>query len=85
MLSRATALNRLAATRLGIEDADDSPVDAAALLQWTTERAAVASFLALRDAERDGLVTWLGETAGPSPKWSSAWRPARSTTRSRSA
>ena len=65
VLTWATALNRLAATRLGIEDADDSPVDAAALLQWTTDAPAVASFLALRDAERDGLVTWLGETAGP--------------------
>ena len=53
---RATALNRLAATRFGIEDADDSAVDAAALLQWTTEPAAVASFLRLREAERDGLV-----------------------------
>ena len=65
VLTWATALNRLAATRLGIEDADDSPVDAAALLQWTTDAPAVASFLALRDAERDGLVAWLGETAGP--------------------
>ena len=65
VLTRATALNRLAATRLGIDDADDSPVDAAALLQWTTDAPAVASFLRLRDAERDGPVAWLGETAGP--------------------
>ena len=64
VLSRATALNRLAATRLGIEDADDSPVDAAALLQWTTDRAAVETFLRLREDEQDGLISWLAETTG---------------------
>jgi hypothetical protein len=64
VLSRATALNRLAATRLGIEDADDSPVDAAALLQWTTDRAAVETFLRLREAEQAGLISWLAETTG---------------------
>jgi PglZ domain len=64
VLSRATALNRLAATRLGFEDADDSPVDAAVLLQWTTDRAATESFLRLREDERAGLITWLGETTG---------------------
>jgi len=65
MLTRATALNRLAAVRLGIESvADESGVDGAALLEWTTDPAAVASFLALRDAEREGIVTWLKETAG---------------------
>ncbi len=64
VLSRAVALNRLAATRLGIEDADDSPVDAAALLQWTTDPAAVEVFLRLREAERTGLTDWLGETTG---------------------
>ena len=53
VLSRASALNRLTATRLGIEDADDSPVDAAALLQWTADRAAVETFLRLREEERD--------------------------------
>jgi hypothetical protein len=63
-LSRATALNRLAATRLGIEDADDSPIDAAALLQWTADRAAVETFLRLRDEERTGLIGWLSETTG---------------------
>ena len=63
-LSRATALNRLAATRLGIEDADDSPVDAAALLQWTADRAAVETFLRLRVEERTGLIGWLSETTG---------------------
>lgn len=65
VLTSATALNRLAATKLGIEEADDSPVDAAALLQWTTDAPAVASFLQLRDGERDGLIGWLRETARP--------------------
>jgi hypothetical protein len=63
VLSRDAALNRLAATRLGIEDADDSPVDAAALLQWTTDEVAVESFLRLRAEERDGIIAWLSETA----------------------
>jgi hypothetical protein len=65
VLTYATALNRLAATRLGIDDADDSAMDAAALLQWTTDAPAVASFLQLRDAELDGLTGWLAETVGP--------------------
>ena len=65
VLTEATALNRLAATRLGIEDADGSAVDAAALLQWTTHPAAVASFLQLRETERDGLIQWLNQTAAP--------------------
>jgi hypothetical protein len=64
VLSRASALNRLTATRLGIEDADDSPVDAAALLQWSADRAAVENFLRLRDEERSGLIGWLAETTG---------------------
>lgn len=65
VLTRATALNRLAATRLSISDADDAPLDAAALLQWTTDTAAVASFHRLRDDERTGLIAWLVETVGP--------------------
>ena len=64
VLSRASALNRLTATRLGIEDADDSPVDAAALLQWTADRAAIETFLRLREEERTGLIAWLAETTG---------------------
>ena len=65
VLTRATALNRLAATRLGIRDADDSAVDAAALLEWTTDASGVASFLQLRDAERVGLIYWLAQSVGP--------------------
>lgn len=64
VLTRATALSRLAATRLGIRDADDSAVDAAALLEWTTDASAVASFLQLREAERVGLVDWLERSVG---------------------
>jgi hypothetical protein len=65
VLTWATALNRLAAARLGIDDADDSQIDAAALLQWTLDPSAVARFADLRGAERDGLVAWLQETVGP--------------------
>lgn len=65
VLTQATALNRLAATRLGIAGADDSAVDAAALLQWTVDASAVASFLQLRDVERVGLTDWLKESIGP--------------------
>ena len=64
VLTRAAALNRLAATRLSITDADDAPLDAAALLQWTTDPAAVAGFYRLREDERTGLTTWLIETVG---------------------
>jgi hypothetical protein len=64
VLTRATALNRLAAARLGINAADDSAVDGAALLQWTFERAAVESFKRLSAAERGGLAAWLTETTG---------------------
>ena len=64
VLSRASALNRLAATRLGIEDADDSPVDAAALLQWTADRAAVETFLRLREDERDRAYRLAGGDHG---------------------
>jgi hypothetical protein len=64
-LTRATALNRLAAARLGIESVpDETGVDAAALLEWTTDPASVARFLALREEERVGLIEWLTGTAG---------------------
>ena len=66
VLTEATALNRLAATRLGMGGtAGDGGVDAAALLDWTADPAAVASFLALRDDERAGLIKWLKQTAKP--------------------
>jgi hypothetical protein len=66
VLSLGTAMSRLAATRLGMDaDADDSGVDAAALLEWTTDAPAVAIFLHLRESERIGLISWLKETIGP--------------------
>ena len=40
-------------------------MDAAALLQWTADASAVASFLQLREAERAGLTDWLKESVGP--------------------
>jgi hypothetical protein len=65
VLTLSTALNRLAAARLGIEAvADESGVDAASLLEWTTQSASVARFLALREEERAGIITWLNRTAG---------------------
>jgi hypothetical protein len=74
-LTRATALNRLAAVRLGIEPvADESGVDAAALLEWTADPATVASFLALRDTRRRGaehaplLVLGRPRTSGHCPR-----------------
>lgn len=65
VLTRATALNRLAAVRLGLDEADDSLIDAAALLQWTLDPAAVSRFAELPPTERDGLTGWLRETVGP--------------------
>jgi hypothetical protein len=66
VLSLDTAMSRLAAARLGLAaDADDSGVDAAALLEWTTDVPAAASFLHLRESERAGITGWLKETVGP--------------------
>jgi PglZ domain len=63
VLTLSTAMNRLLATRLGMDDdADDSAVDAAALLDWSTDAIAVSSFLRLRDGERTGMISWLKET-----------------------
>jgi len=66
VLSRATATNRLAAVRLGLPgEADDTEVDAAALLEWSLDTPAVSSFRKLRDEERNGLVGSLKEAIGP--------------------
>ena len=65
-LTWSIAMNRLTVTRLGMAaDSDDSGVDVAALLEWTTDAPAVASFLHLRESERTGLIDWLRETVGP--------------------
>jgi hypothetical protein len=65
VLTLPTAMNRLLAVRLGVDgDAEDSAVDAAALLEWSADALAVAGFLRLRDGERAGMIAWLKETAG---------------------
>ncbi|MGH3188326.1 MAG: BREX-2 system phosphatase PglZ [Streptosporangiaceae bacterium] len=62
-LTFATAMNRLVSMRLGRHgDEDEIVVDAAALLEWTTEPAAVSSFLRLRETERRGIIDWLHDT-----------------------
>lgn len=64
VLPAATVLSRLAALRLG-RGADDDSLDAAALLDWSRDETRVASFLSLRQEERDGLTAWLTGSAGP--------------------
>ena len=66
VLTLDVALRRLAAVRLRLNaGADpDTVVDAAALLEWTRDRAAVAGFRLLRPEEHDGLVAWLKERVG---------------------
>ncbi|HEU5155676.1 MAG TPA: BREX-2 system phosphatase PglZ [Streptosporangiaceae bacterium] len=59
-----TALARLAAVRLGKDDTDER-LDAAALLEWSLDRARVARFVNLRDDERAGLTGWLETSIGP--------------------
>jgi hypothetical protein len=66
VLGRNAAIGRLASVRLGLfGDADDTGVDAAALLQWTLDTPAVTSFRKLPDKERDGITSWLMDTVGP--------------------
>ena len=66
VLGRETAMNSLATVRLGLSaDADDTGVDAAALLEWTHGTSAVSSFRKLRDEERSGIVRWLKDSVGP--------------------
>jgi hypothetical protein len=66
VLGRETAMNRLTAVRLGLSaDADDTGVDAAALLEWSLDIPAVSSFRKLRDEERDGITGWLMGSVGP--------------------
>ena len=59
-------MNSLATVRLSLSaDADDTGVDAAALLEWTHSTSAVSSFRKLRDEERNGIVRWLKDSVGP--------------------
>ena len=66
VLGRETAMNTLAAVRLGLSaDADDTGVDAAALLEWSLDTPAVSSFRKLRAEELDGITGWLKVSVGP--------------------
>src|SRR6266536_2787305 len=72
VLGLDTALRRLAGARFGGPASgsgdggtDETVLDAAALLVWTRDEAAVARFLALRPEERAGLGGWLAESVGP--------------------
>lgn len=67
ILTLDTAMSRLVAARLGQQpDGDEIVVDAAALLLWTTDPPAVASFHRIsRDEERRGITGWvLGTVPG---------------------
>jgi hypothetical protein len=76
-LTRDHALAQLAQRRLGLgryadaaddtHDVADDRIDLAALLRWAIRPGAAERFLALRDAERDGLAGFLREEgqAGP--------------------
>ena len=61
ILTLDTAMSRLVAARLGQHaDGDEVVVDAAALLLWTTDAPAVASFRRIsREAERRGIIEWV--------------------------
>lgn len=58
------ALSRLAAVRLG-HSGEEERIDAAALLDWSRDESRLAGFLALGQAEQDGLAGWLEDQAGP--------------------
>ena len=59
-----TALQRLAAVRLG-RGGEDERLDAAALLDWSRDEIQLARFLSLRHEEQDGVAAWLAESVGP--------------------
>ncbi len=74
MLDWDTAVRRLVAVRfpVGLAGADgdlaswaEAGLDAAGLLEWSRDEQAVADFVALGEAERDGLATWLTNKIGP--------------------
>jgi hypothetical protein len=63
VLQLDTVLRRLAAVRFG--KAEEEWLDAAALLEWTSDEIRVARFLSLNDAEQAGLASWLESSVGP--------------------
>ncbi|MGW4422179.1 BREX-2 system phosphatase PglZ [Streptosporangium sp. NPDC004631] len=66
VLTRETALRRLAARRLRLDrlGVDAEEPNAATLLLWSSDAVAVEAFRGLRATERAGLSAWLRETAG---------------------
>lgn len=66
VLTRETALRQLAARRFRLDrlGVDAEELNAATLLLWSSDVAAVEAFRGLRAAERAGLSAWLRETAG---------------------
>ncbi|MEV6525737.1 BREX-2 system phosphatase PglZ [Longispora sp. NPDC051575] len=62
VLTRSVALRQLAGVRFSIAAQN---IDADALLTWSSQPSQVAAFLALGDAERAGLGTWLTGEFGP--------------------
>jgi hypothetical protein len=64
VLQFETALQRLAALRLG-RGGEDERLDAAALLDWCRDETRLARFLTLRQEEQDGLAGWLERSVGP--------------------
>jgi hypothetical protein len=64
VLQFETALQRLAAVRLG-RGGEDERLDAAALLDWSRDETRLARFLVLRQEEQDGLANWLERSVGP--------------------
>ncbi|MGW4849040.1 BREX-2 system phosphatase PglZ [Nocardia brasiliensis] len=66
VLSRGEALSALASRRLRLPASDADRIDPATLLHWSHTPGSPELLLDLRDAERDGLTTFLtdGEQAG---------------------
>ena len=74
VLGRETAMNRLAAVRLGLSaDADDTGVDAAALLEWTLapRRCRVSGSSGPKNSTASSAGSRI--RSGRSPKWSLRW------------
>jgi hypothetical protein len=63
VLTRDTAIRALLSARLGPAVASDGVPDMHALLEWAGT-ADADRFAALPEAERDGIVSWLTDTAG---------------------
>jgi hypothetical protein len=69
VLTRGHALRSLSGALLGIPATE---LDGAGILQWTTRSVDVVRYAALPAGLRTGVAAWLGETAGPSARWTMA-------------